>query len=167
MNATPIGLINKFIRFFLLERAGLIRTAIIIILALILWQGNKIFLSQQKNLNELRRQKTLVDRIPEMQTRYELMNQGITLSQVSAPANAPAGKPQIPLILNAVVTKDGVLTAIISGGMFKVGDPINDYVIKEIAPDNVTLEHKETKETKKVYFSWKDKQIFSPEQKPQ
>ncbi len=134
--------------FVLEKRIGLNLFAIILIILSSLWLA-KIQKAQYFRLNEVREEKQLVAKIPELEKQIKIYeDSGKTKSQAAEKKSA-----RIVPVLKGIFLQDKLYYALIGDAFYKEGESCEDFEILKIDFNQVTIQYKNTKETEVLLFS--------------
>jgi len=137
---------RPYIRFLFIEPAFRLRLfslfAIFVLSVLLL----KLVLLSDKTYHQVKTEKALAIQLTDLERKI----QANTVQTVTS--ENPTVK-KIEFVLEGTSIRDGVLTALIDDTVYTVGDSMGEYVVTEITKNSTSLEHRETKEIKKLEFN--------------
>ena len=133
---------NKYLSFIKDEPLTQWQIGLIVFFLLCLFVVQGQLRKGKINFNKAEAERELVKNTP--------LNEEFVVSSKSNSSQVVAVKP---LILEGITTIDGATVALISGDIYKVGDKLGNYTLKEITPEGVvTFEDPNTHALKSLFF---------------
>ncbi len=137
---------RPYVRFLIVEPAFRLRLFSLLALCVLAIFLFKLVLLSDQGYHKVKTEHDLALKLSDLEKK-------IQANTIQTAATDAATVKKVEFVLEGTSIRDGVLTALIDDTVYTVGDSMGEYVVTEITKNSTTLEHRETKEIKKLEFN--------------